>query len=200
MKKRVNRRGTATREAAIEAAIELWAETGWRVTSVAMVAERVGVTDAALLHHFGTKESFLQEVLIELHKRNEALWERWQGTGGLATIKRLPDIARYIARHPEPYKLGLMLQVENFDPGGSAYDFHLGSHRRNHQVFADLVRTGQEREEIRPEVDADLIAGQILAFLNGTMIHREHGPKDVDTVTMCKDFTDRLVRDIAAEG
>lgn len=199
MNRRVNRRGTATREAAIEAAIELWAETGWRVTSVAAVAERVGVTDAALLHHFGTKESFLEEVIIELNRRNGVLWESWLDPGGLATLRRLPELARYIERHPEPYKLQLMLQVDNFHPDGPAYKHHVESHRYNHRVFADLIQTGQERGEIRADVDADLVAGQILAFLVGLVLHREHGPEDVDAVAMCEDFADRLVRDLTFE-
>jgi AcrR family transcriptional regulator len=197
--KRVNRRGAATREAAIDAAIALWAESGWRVTRLSAIAERIGVTDAAVLHHFGSKEAFLLAVLAELDRRNTAHWQSWIGDGGLATLRRLPDLARYIAKHPEPYKLHLRLQVDNLDPGSPAYEHERGRHLYNQQAFAGIVATGQERGEIRSDVDPELVAGQIVAVLNGMVLHREHGPEHVDPVAICVDFTDRLVRDLATD-
>src|SRR5919106_849367 len=94
VKGRVNRRGAERRQALIDAAIELWAEKGSRGTGVAAVAERAGVTDAGLLHHFGTKENFLLEVIAELDRREV---ERHKALGpleGLDLLRRLPEMAR----------------------------------------------------------------------------------------------------------
>lgn len=199
MGRRVNRRGAATREAVIEAAIELWSETGWRVTPVAEVAERAGVTDAALLHHFGTKQSFLLAVLTELDRRNRAHWDAWIGMGGLDTLRRLPDLVRFMQVRADLYKLQLHLQADNLDPGDPAYEHYRGSHHYVHRTFAQVIRDGQDRGEIRSDADAELVAAQILALVSGMVLHRHHGPPDVDAVTVSQDFTDRLLDDIALD-
>ena len=47
-------RSRATRKRLLEAAIECLAELGWTGTTVAIVAERAGVSRGAAQHHFPT--------------------------------------------------------------------------------------------------------------------------------------------------
>src|SRR3546814_7736896 len=55
---------TATRRAQVlEAAAELFSESGSAGTSIAAVAARVGISDAGVLYHFPTKEQLLLGVL-----------------------------------------------------------------------------------------------------------------------------------------
>src|SRR3546814_15274032 len=55
---------TATRRSQIlEAAAELFSESGSAGTSIAAVAARVGISDAGVLYHFPTKEQLLLGVL-----------------------------------------------------------------------------------------------------------------------------------------
>jgi AcrR family transcriptional regulator len=192
----VNRRGAATREALINAAIELWSAAGWQVGSIAAVADRAGVTDAGLLHHFGTKENFVMRVLAEVDRRNQAYWDQDPPTG-LDLVRALPEMARRSKLQPGLWKLHLMFQAENLDQSGPAYEFYVQRHQFVHRRFAAAIRAGQERGEIRRDADAELVAGQMLAFLMGEGFHREHGPRDCDSVALCEDFADRLVRDLA---
>lgn len=193
----VNRRGAATRQALLDAAIELWSVTGWRGTGIIPVAERAGVTNATLLHHFGTKENFLLQVLAELDRRALAYWDD-QGVVGLEYLRRVLTEAGDEPDHPGLWKLHLKLETENLDPGGPAYDYYVLRHRYVHDAFADAVRTGQESGEIRPDADPDLVAAQILAFMNGMWLHVAHGPEHVRTADVFRDLTDRLVRDLTA--
>lgn len=197
MQKRVNRRGNATREALIEAAMELWSQARWQVTGIAAVAERVGVTDAGLIHHFGTKENFVREVLAELDRQS---WEYWRSRdmSGLDFIRALPEMARRSGEQPGLWELQLSFQAQNLDPDDPAYAYYTQRHGFLHRRYANAVRTGQEQGEIRPDADPDMVAGQILAFLMGCGFHREHGPKDVDVIDMCEDFADRMIRDLQA--
>lgn len=190
--KRVNRRGTATRQALLDAAIELWAATGWRGTGIIPVAKRAGVTDATLLHHFRSKENFLIEVLAELDRRALAEAEGWHHTG-LDVIRHLPDIVRRGFQAPGLWKLHHMLQAENLDPGDPAYEYYALRQRYLHDLFADAVRTGQARGEIRPDVQPDLVAAEILAFIMGMRLHIEHGPDKVDAAAVFDDFAQRMV-------
>jgi AcrR family transcriptional regulator len=59
----------ATREAILDVALELFTEQGYDKTSLREIADRLGVTKAALYYHFEKKE----DILLELHLRLHAL-------------------------------------------------------------------------------------------------------------------------------
>ena len=127
--------------------------------------------------------------------RTVAYWER-QGVAGIEYIRRVLTEAGDQPDHPGLWKLHLKLETENLDAGGPAYEYYVLRHRYIHDAFADAVRTGQESGDIRPDADPDLVAAQILAFMNGMWLHVGHGPKDVRPDAVFRDFTERLVRDL----
>jgi AcrR family transcriptional regulator len=196
MDARVNRRGVARREALVEAAMELWSATGWRGTGITAVAQRAGVTPSGLLHHFGTKENFLLEVLAELDRQTLAHFRAESPGGGLDFLRLLPEMMRDAEERPGLWRLQLTLQAENLAPDGPAFEHYVRRHRTLHRLFADAVRTGRDRGEIRSDVDPDLVAAQILAFLIGMGVHKEHGPEGIDAVAVAADYADRLIRDL----
>ena len=56
-------RSRVTRQRLLEAAAECLAEAGWSGSTVAMVAERAGVTRGALQHHFPTREDLFTAAI-----------------------------------------------------------------------------------------------------------------------------------------
>ncbi|WP_207547202.1 TetR/AcrR family transcriptional regulator [Mycobacterium talmoniae] len=56
-------RSRATRQRLLEATIECLAELGWTATTVAVVAERAGVSRGAAQHHFPTREDLVLAAL-----------------------------------------------------------------------------------------------------------------------------------------
>ena len=58
-----------TREQFISAAIQLFAERGFYGVSIAAIADKLGLTKQALLHHFGSKERLYGEVLEALGRQ-----------------------------------------------------------------------------------------------------------------------------------
>ena len=59
----------STREQFIAVAEHLFAERGFYGTSIAAIAEELGLTKQALLHHFGSKEKLYGEVLKDISER-----------------------------------------------------------------------------------------------------------------------------------
>jgi len=59
-------RSRATRQALLDAAIASLAELGWNGTTVAIVAERAGVSRGAAQHHFPTREALFTAAIDEL--------------------------------------------------------------------------------------------------------------------------------------
>lgn len=197
-RKRVNHRGVERRKALVGAAVELWSSTGYRGTGITAVAERAGVTPAGLLHHFGTKDAFLLAVVQELDRQTLDGYADRQSVGALGLLDLIPDLVRPPGERPALWRLLLMLQAENFDPDSPAYDYFVTRQRVVHDLFADALRRGQEAGEIRADADADYVAAEILAFLLGIQIYREHGPFDVDLGELSVGFADRLRRDLSA--
>ena len=65
-------RRTATRQALLAAARELFTEKGFAATGREEIAERAGVTRGALYHHFASKQEAFEAVARELEAELEA--------------------------------------------------------------------------------------------------------------------------------
>ncbi len=87
-------RGEDRRARIVQAALEVIAERGYRGASLAAVAERVGITQQGLLHHFPTKEALL---IATLEARDE--WD----TGGPR------------ARGAQPWRLDLYASLVEYN-------------------------------------------------------------------------------------
>src|ERR1700731_399551 len=84
-----------TRAQAQKVALELFAEQGYEKTSLREIAERLGVTKAALYYHFKSKEDIVRSFTEDYFSRIDALiaWGREQPPGA-STARELLD--RYI--------------------------------------------------------------------------------------------------------
>jgi AcrR family transcriptional regulator len=73
-------REPGTRSRIQEVALELFTEYGYEATSLREIAERLGVTKAALYYHFKTKDDILWSLVEDAGVRVEALiaWAREQ--------------------------------------------------------------------------------------------------------------------------
>ncbi len=70
---KVTVKGLDTRERLVDAATDLFSDTGYEKTSLASVAARCGLTHAAALYHFKTKQGLLEAVSESALARAEAL-------------------------------------------------------------------------------------------------------------------------------
>jgi AcrR family transcriptional regulator len=74
---------TDTRARAQQVALELFAEQGYEKTSLREIAERLGVTKAALYYHFKSKEDIVHSFTDDYFHKLDALveWAREQPRG-----------------------------------------------------------------------------------------------------------------------
>lgn len=85
------RRGN-TRQRIQDVALELFAEQGYEKTSLREIAERLGVTKAALYYHFKTKEEIIVSLFEDLTQPIEDLID-W-GRGQPHTLETKQEIVR----------------------------------------------------------------------------------------------------------
>ena len=84
-----------TRARAQKVALELFAEQGYEKTSLREIAERLGVTKAALYYHFKSKEDIVHSFTDDHYARLDALidWGRTQPPGAQT---RREILTRYV--------------------------------------------------------------------------------------------------------
>ena len=187
-----NRRGAARREQILDAAVELFAQRGYRGSGLLELAERVGMTHAGILHHFGTKEDLLRAVMA----RRDEILERQAGEFEGKGIAGLRDI-RDPFEPPVLTRLATVLRTENLDPGEPLHDYFVAGDQRVRALVADEIRRGQMDGEIRGDVDPDIKAVEILAFSLGIETQWLLDPDAIDRARVFRSFLRSLLSDLA---
>jgi AcrR family transcriptional regulator len=170
------RKGLERRREIIAAAAELFAESGYRHSSIRELAKRVNLTQPGVLHHFADKEELLVEVL---NLRDSSVAEYLSTFEDSDVAARSREVARHSAEHEGLTSLFIILSAE------AIYDDHPA-----HRYFTDHYRTAQDETRETPaglSVDAsdavnpELIAALGVAVQDGLQLQRRYRD-DLDVV------------------
>jgi AcrR family transcriptional regulator len=187
-----NRRGDATRELILDAAVEMFAERGFRGTGLLALAERIGMTHAGILRHFGTKEGLLLAVI----QRRDAGFAALPVTVEPTNLRSLEEIpARF--ESDVLTKLSVVLRAENFESDAPLHDFFVGEHRRAYEFMVEMIAAGQRSGELRSDVDPKTKALEIIAFGYGIEIEYLLEPDLVDRDAVQASFLRMVFADLA---
>jgi AcrR family transcriptional regulator len=168
VKGQTQQRGVERRAAIVDAALALFAEGGYRSGALTTLADRVGVTGPAILHHFGSKDNLLAAVIEEADRRWTPMVREVFDVGGLETLRRLRWFADAMESGPHLPALHLRLEVETATDGGTTTsDYFLGRARTFRSLLTKALLVGQESGEIDPALDAREIAEEAHAFIDG---------------------------------
>jgi TetR/AcrR family transcriptional regulator len=146
-------RGSATRDRLLQVAQSLFAERGYRGTSLRDISGRIGIKAPSLLHHFSSKEQIYLAVLDRIFERLEdAIGSVLIGTdsyerratsaveGAIDFLARRPDYARLVWNEfIEENGIGLRLLKRRLPP--------------LYAMAQNFIFQGQRHGAFRPEVD-----------------------------------------------
>jgi len=164
-------RSRATRARLLEAAIACLAELGWTASTVAVVAERAGVSRGAAQHHFPTRESLFTAALehVSQVRANEMKRELAELPGGespdTAAVVELvmslftgtlfrAALALWVAAAAEPQLREQMIPLEA----------RIG--REIHRVIVELLGVDEREPGVRETVQATLDLARGLGLAN----------------------------------
>lgn len=170
----------AKRRAILESATAVFAESGFRSGSIRTIAEKVGMTDAGVLHHFGNKNALLAAVLEWRDERVAPLLPGPDSEDGAETLAGLLRIADYIPTEPGIARLHCTLLAESTDPSHPAHDFFV---KRYERTRGELVRAFENiaaRGHLRQDVDPTLAAATTLALMDGLQLQWLLHPQIID--------------------
>src|SRR5260221_14699305 len=80
-------RGAERRAAVLEAAIAVFAERGYRAGALGDISEKMGLSPAGILYHFGSKEDLLLAVIAERDRRAGEILAADPSLKGLAALR-----------------------------------------------------------------------------------------------------------------
>lgn len=194
---RTGRRGSyakteATRLTILEAALEVFAQGGYRAGSLREVAARVGMSEAGLLHHFPSKSALLAAVL---GRRDEHAYAfvPFEETGNdpMETLRGLVRLAAYNASVPGVVELYCVLSAEATAPDHPAHDYFVSRYVWSTSRIASTFAALAERGALRPGVTPASAARSVVALMDGLQVQ---WLLDRDSVDMAADLRDHFTR------
>lgn len=191
------RKGEDTRRAVVDAALDVFAEKGFRGSALAEVAARCDLTPAGILYHFGSKKALLLAVIAERDRRAGELLAGWPGQG-LASLLDVVAIAELCEREPGLAALHTVLQVESFDEAAPAHAYFTDRSRFLRGALRDFLVDCRRAGEVRPGVDPGAKADEIVAFLEGAAVLWLLDPA-VSLVSLYTNYLEALIASIATE-
>ncbi|TQJ29888.1 TetR/AcrR family transcriptional regulator [Microbacterium sp. SLBN-146] len=155
-------KGVQRREEILEAALTVFARSGYQGTSLREVAEVTGMTPAGLLHYFGTREAMLTEVV----RRKEELARAT--ANGASVLPRMGRSLRMNADVPGLVRLQAVLAAQAADPEHPAHEYFVERYGGiRERLEADL----RERIAARGlDLDATKVAAILIAVADGIQL------------------------------
>jgi AcrR family transcriptional regulator len=171
----------------VRAALEVIAERGYRGASLAAVAERVGLTQQGLLHHFPTKEALLVAVLEERDQWDAVPATQWR-------VDLLASLVEYNAMRPGIIQTFSALLGESVTEGHPARGYFTERYRQVRESMATVLRT-EYGDRLPNGLTPERTAPLLVAVMDGLQYQWLLDPESVDMPGAFRDFLSLLGED-----
>lgn len=187
-------RGLARQDQILDAAFELFATIGVRATTLAAVAQKVGLSEAGVLHHFTSKDDLLLAVLARADS-SLADTEAWLAApgGGVESLRRLPATALLLTSNPLLARLRTIVTAESVVQDGAARRYVTERTRQIRDVVCGMLAEGVRRGEFAADTAVKTRAAEIVAFMEGIQIEWLLEPEAIDLVVAYESYVTALV-------
>lgn len=177
-------KSAARREAILDATMAEIAERGYRATTLAAVAERVGLTQPGVLHYFPSKEHLLIGVLETR--------DRWDTAAILARspeirLSHLEQLVELNAARPEMVQTYTALAAESATGQHPAREFFTERYDTLRTAFAGLLRE-EFGDQLPGGLTPERAAPLLIAMLDGIQIQWLLEPGKIDMPAAYRDF------------
>lgn len=162
-------RSRATRAKLLEAAITCLAELGWSASTVAVVAERAGVSRGAAQHHFPTREALFTAALDHVtRERGDQIRQQLSDQGNEVSTETIVGVV-FDLYSGTFFRAALMMWVaaasepqlrEQIVP----LEARIG--RQVHRLVVDVLGVDERREGVRETIQATLDLARGLGLAN----------------------------------
>ncbi len=158
------RKGETKRAEILRVALEIFAEEGYRGTSLRKVAARCGLSLPGVMHYFESKEDLLVQVL---RRRDEVEKERMAERTGLGGPL---DTLREGMRTPGLVELFVSLAASAGEDGHPAQEFFPQRYEELRAMLTRRVQEAMDDGELASPIPAERLAVLLLAVADGIQL------------------------------
>lgn len=173
----------------LAAATTVFSEAGYRATTMKEIAERSGISQRGLVHHFPSKDDLLVEMI---KAREDLLAQRIAGVTQDDFLGAILNVVRDNAENPGQVELHTLLSAEATSPDHPAHNHY----RERYEQFTDFVEESlqsmRNKGDLREGVDARLLAQMLVALSDGIQIQWLYNREDVDAEAVIRAFLELI--------
>jgi AcrR family transcriptional regulator len=158
-------KGEAKRKEILDAALEAVAVNGSRGTRVREIAERVGLSQAGLMHYFRTREELFQAVL---GARDDHDTDEFVDTQ--ASIEGFFAVMAYNLTVPGLVQLYVEYSAEAAHPGHPSHEFFQQRYRDFRGLLMRAVDYARSTGEMGEELDPAALVDVLIASADGLQV------------------------------
>ena len=157
------------RQQIVDAAVEVFSSAGFHKGSIRDVAEKAGLSQAGLLHHYPSKEHLLEAVLSWRDSETRRLMGE-PFPEGADFLRGMVRAAEHNATTPELVELHVIVSAEGTSEEHPLRDYFV----RRYASVVDLTRRAFERAategQVQAGVDCASAARTLVALMDGLQI------------------------------
>jgi len=186
-------KSSARRQTILEAAVEVFAASGFHKGSLRDVADRAGLSQAGVLHHFPSKHHLVAAVLTW---RDDESRHRFVENvpGGIETVRALVALIEFNQRKtPELVELYATLSAEATSSDHPVHEYFI----RRYTWVIGYVQRAFERlagsGELRADVEPAAAARWVVALMDGLQIQWLYDRDSVDMAAHVRTYIQSLL-------
>jgi len=186
----------ARREEILTTALKVIADRGFNSATLRDLADAANLSITGLVHHFGTKEALLTEVL---RRRDEDTSTRYiEGArSAREMMERLEGLISYNASVPGLMKLYTNLSADATSPDHPGHEYFLERYEASRRLGQEAIEDLQESGALPKHFDAESLGVLITAALDGLQLQLLYNP-DLDMSRYLNTLGDLLDSTVAA--
>ncbi|MFE4513673.1 ScbR family autoregulator-binding transcription factor [Kitasatospora sp. NPDC056783] len=169
----MQQRAVRTRELILEAAAEVFDESGFAGGSIMRITERAATTQGAIYFHFKSKEGLARAVIMYQAAHLKGIPQKPAG------LQQLVDLTFYLARELQRdvvFRAGVRLAVEQGEAGLSEYSIY----QEWIECFRVELAAARAAGELLPEAEEGVFAAVLVAGFTGSQVMSQIASGRVD--------------------
>lgn len=185
-------RTRASKEKIIHAAMDLFAQQGYRGATLAEIAKAANLTEPGLLHHFPSKNHLLMAVLAERDRMDRQRFD----LSGMDDEGALFTSAQQLVEHNETVpglvQLFTTLVAESVQEEHPSHEFFMQRYQKVREQVIDVLRDGQKKGKVRTDISAEDLAVMIYAMMDGLQVQWLYEPDKINMAGIFERFIQLL--------
>lgn len=167
------------REEILRAALNTFGSKGFNKAPLTEIADQVGMTHTGVLHHFGSKDQLLLEVLEYRDRSDVADLPDQHIPGGIELFRHLIKTARANAERPGIVQAYAVLSAESVTEGHPARGYFEQRYRVLRGELREAFIEVCKQRGVTDTAAIDGAAAAILAVMDGLQVQWQLAPDEV---------------------